>query len=132
MLNYNVYKQIRKHNIIKFSSNSALSLSSASGHGTCQGVSVGYATIRMFINDQAYRITFIITKGFKFDILIGSDFIYGNKAKMDFANNTLTIKKHVVCLKPKNELPKCSLLEVASLHYIEPYSVAHIKVRSKG
>ena len=129
MLNYNVYKQIRKHNIIKFSSNSALSLSSASGHGI---KSVGYATIRMFINDQAYRITFIITKGFKFDILIGSDFIYGNKAKMDFANNTLTIKKHVVCLKPKNELPKCSLLEVASLQYIEPYSVAHIKVRSKG
>ena len=106
-----------------------MSLHSASGHTV---KSFGKATIKMCIDNDFYTVEFVITDGFKFDILIGSDFIYRHKALLDFANNTMILNKKIICLRPKHELSKCGLLQVTSFQSIEPYSISHIEVRSKS
>ena len=86
----------------------------------------------MSINGERYTVNFILTKGFRFDVLLGSDFIYEQKAKLDFEQNTMIIGKKVILLKCKHELPRCSLLEVTTTQDIAPYTITHIEVRPRS
>ena len=131
LIDWSVFDKIPCRNIVKFARNNISPLNSASGHNI---ETIGKATVRMSMNGQYYVLNFILTKGFKLEVLIGSDFIYDHGAKLDFANNTMIIKNKVIILKSKNELCTCSLLEAVHFQNIEPYSIAHIqvKVRSKS
>jgi len=129
LMDFRVYKQIGRKSIINYEQNVPILLNSASGHNI---KAVGKVIVKMYINDIPYNTAFVLTTGFKFNILIGSDFIYKNKVKLDFANNTMLLNNKVVCLKPKNELSKFSLLHVTSNQRVEPYSVAYIQVRSNN
>ena len=86
----------------------------------------------MFIDNHPYAVDFILTRGFKFDILLGSDFIYKHKAVLDISRNTMIINKKILCLRPKNELKQCCIVEATSFQQIEPYSITYISVRSKN
>ena len=127
-MDISVYKLIHSKFIVSSERNVPLLLNSASGHNIR---ALGKATVKMFINNRPYNTEFVLTSGFKFNILIGSDFIYKNNIKFDFANNTMLLDNKVICLKPKSELSNISLLHVTSTQRVEPYSVAHIEVRSK-
>ena len=127
-MNKRVYDKIDRKNIINLKKNSNVLLKSASGHDI---IAFGEALIKMFINGDCYTVSFILTDNFKFDILLGSDFVYKYKGVLDFANNTMILNKKVIRLRPKHELPKCGLLQVTTLQYVEPYTVSHIEVRSK-
>ena len=71
-------------------------LNSASGH---EIKSLGKATIIMQIKGDHYKVNFILTKGFKFDVLLGSDFIYEHNASIDFQQkNVMIIKNKVIIL----------------------------------
>ena len=108
--------------------NKTVPLKSASDHAI---KSVGRASVYMYINGSRYITNFILTDGFKFNVLIGSDFMNDTKAKLDFENNTMIIGNRIICLRNKFDVPDCSLLEAASTQYVDPYSVTHIKVRSR-
>ena len=127
-MNITVFHKISKKNIIRHSHKITVALNSASGHKI---KAKGSVTVQMYIDNVPYTTDFILTDGFKFDLLIGSDFSYKHKAKLDFTHNTLTINKRTICLKPKSEIGRHSLLISSSLQYIEPYSVAHIETSSK-
>ena len=127
-MDFNVFKYIDQKHILNNWKNTNVILSSASGHGID---SYGLVTINMFIEGQPYAVDFILTRGFKFDILLGSDFIYKHKAVLDFSKNTMVINKKIICLRPKNELKQCCILKAASFQQIEPYSISYIEVRSK-
>ena len=127
-MDFNVYKYIDTEHILNNWKNTNVILSSASGHGID---SYGLVTINMFIEGQPYAVDFILTRGFKFDILLGSDFIYKHKAVLDFSKNTMVINKKIICLRPKNELNQCCILKASSFQQIEPYSISYIEVRSK-
>ena len=96
ILNWSVFKTIPQSNVIHICKTKCIPLNSASGHGI---KSIGSATVRMYINGVPYVVDFVLTSGFKFDILIGIDFVYQQKAKLDFENNTMIIGKKIICLK---------------------------------
>ena len=85
----------------------------------------------MQIKGEHYKVNFILTKGFKFDVLLGSDFIYEHNATIDFQKNVMIIDKKVIILRCKSELPLCNLLEASRSQIIEPYTVTHIEVKSR-
>ena len=62
--------------------------------------------ISMQINGEPYKVNCILTKGFKFEVLLGPDFIYEHNA------NVMIIKKKVILLRCKSELPHRNLLEI--------------------
>ena len=128
LLELSVFHKIEKRNIVTFLMNKTVPLKSASDHAI---KSVGRASVYMYINGSRYITNFILTDGFKFNVLIGSDFMKDTKAKLDFGNNTMIIGSLVICLRNKFDVPDCSLLEAASTQYVNPYSVTHIKVRSR-
>ena len=128
LLELSVFHKIEKRNIATFLMNKTVPLKSASDHAI---KSVGRASVYMYINGSRYTANFILTDGFKFNVLIGSDFMNDTKAKLDFGNNTMIIGNRVICLRNKFDVPDCSLLEAASTQYVDPYSVTHIKVRSR-
>ena len=128
LLEMSVFNKIDKKHVVQVWKDKSVSLHSASNHDI---KSHGKVLVHMFINGTRYNITFVLTSGFKFEVLIGSDFIYEQKAKLDFESNTMIIGKRIICLRSKYNLPTCSLLEVTSYQHIEPYSVTHIRVRSK-
>ena len=129
LLDLSVFRKIPAKNIIKFWKDRTTPLNSASGHGI---KSVGKASVMMSINGERYTVNFILTQGFRFDVLLGSDFIYEQKAKLDFEQNTMIIGKKVILLKCKHELPRCSLLEVTTTQDIAPYTITHIEVRPRS
>ena len=128
LLELSVFYKIDKKNVIKPVMDDTVPLKSASNHDI---KSVGKTSVHMFINGSRYIVNFILTRGFKFNVLIGSDFMNDTKAKLDFGNNTMIIGNRVICLRNKFDVPDCSLLEAASTQYLDPYSVTHIKVRSR-
>ena len=85
---------------------------------------IGKATISMQIKGERYKVNFILTKGFKFDVLLGSDFIYEHNATIDFQKNVIIINKKVIILRCKSELPLCNLLE-ASRSQIMNHTLLH-------
>ena len=129
LLDSSVFRKIPAKNIIKFWKDRTTPLNSASGHGI---KSVGKASVMMSINGERYTVNFILTQGFRFDVLLGSDFIYEQKAKLDFEQNTMIIGKKVILLKCKHELQRCSLLEVTTTQDIAPYTITHIEVRPRS
>ena len=128
-MDFNVYKYINNKYIIDKWKHVKVQLNSASGH---EINSYGKVTINMFIDNHSYAVDFILTRGFKFDILLGSDFIYKHKAVLDISRNTMIINKKILCLRPKNELKQCCIVEATSFQQIEPYSITYISVRSKN
>ena len=86
----------------------------------------------MVIRGVQYIANFILVRNFKFDVLIGSDFIYEHKGKIDFGSNTLIIKNRIIVLRNKRELPGCNLLETLGRQKIEPYSISHLKVQPRN
>ncbi len=131
LLNLSVFKTIPRKHIIHYSKNknTDLKLNSASGHSI---KSVGRTTIVMFIKGSSYKVDFILTEGFKFDILLGIDFVYTQKAKLDFLENTMLIRNRIICLKNKQDIKQCSILESTSLQYIRPYSITHVQLRPRN
>ena len=129
LLEWSIFEQIPRKNILKIWKNTNVPLSSASGH---ELKTVGKAKIYVYINNLRYTINVILTKGFKYQLLIGSDFIYDHKAKLDFENNTMIINNRVILLKCKHELVNCSLLETTGTELIRPYCVTHIDVRPRN
>ena len=86
----------------------------------------------MVIRGVQYIANFILVRNFKFDVLIGSDFIYEHKGKIDFESNTMIIKNRIIVLRNKRELPGCNLLETLGRQQIEPYSISHLKVQPRN
>ena len=119
LLELSVFYKINKKNVIKLVMDDTVPLKSASNHDI---KSVGKTSVHMFINGSRYIVNFILTTGFKFNVLIGSDFMNDTKAKLDFGNNTMIIGNRVICLRNKFDVPDCSLLEAASTQYLDPYS----------
>ena len=87
LIDWSVFENIPSKNILKILKSRSTQLNSASGHGI---KSLGKATISMQIKGEHYKVNFILTKGFKFDVLLGSDFIYEHNATIDFQKITLT------------------------------------------
>ena len=128
LLNWNVFQSIPRKNI-HFWKKKITPLNSASGHNIA---SLGKARIVMVIRGVQYIANFILVRNFKFDVLIGSDFIYEHKGKIDFESNTMIIKNRVIVLRNKRELPGCNLLETLGRQQIEPYSISHLKVQPRN
>ena len=128
LLNWNVFQSIPRKNI-HFWKKKITPLNSASGHNIA---SLGKARIVMVIRGVQYIANFILVRNFKFDVLIGSDFIYKHKGKIDFESNTLIIKNRIIVLRNKRELPGCNLLETLGRQQIEPYSISHLKVQPRN
>ena len=128
LIDWSVFENIPSKNILKIWKSRPTKLNSASGHGI---KSLGKATISMQIKGEHYKVNFILTKGFKFDVLLGSDFIYEHNATIDFQKNVMIINKKVIILRCKSELPLCNLLEASRSQIIEPYTVTHIEVKSR-
>ena len=128
LIDWSVFENIPSKNILKIWKSKPTQLNSASGHGI---KSLGKATISMQIKGEHYKVNFILTKGFKFDVLLGSDFIYEHNATIDFQKNVMIIDKKVIILRCKSELPLCNLLEASRSQIIEPYTVTHIEVKSR-
>ena len=125
LIDWSVFENIPSKNILKIWKSRPTQLNSASGHGI---KSLGKATISMQIKGEHYKVNFI---GFKFDVLLGSDFIYEHNATIDFQKNVMIINKKVIILRCKSELPLCNLLEASRSQIIEPYTVTHIEVKSR-
>ena len=128
LIDWSVFENIPSKNILKIRKSRPTQLNSASGHGI---KSLGKATISMQIKGEHYKVNFILTKGFKFEVLLGSDFIYEHNATIDFQKNVMIIKNKVIILRCKSELPSCNLLEASRSQIIEPYTVTHIEVKSR-
>ena len=128
LIDWSVFENIPSKNILKIWKSRPTQLNSASGHGI---KSLGKATISMQIKGEHYKVNFILTNGFKFHVLLGSDFIYEHNATIDFRKNVMIINKKVIILRCKSELPLCNLLEASRSQIIEPYTVTHIEVKSR-
>ena len=128
LIDWSVFENIPSKNIYKIWKSRPTQLNSASGHGI---KSLGKATISMQIKGEHYKVNFILTKGFKFDVLLGSDFIYEHNATIDSQKNVMINNKKVIILRCKSELPLCNLLEASRSQIIEPYTVTHIEVKSR-
>ena len=85
----------------------------------------------MQIKGAHYKVNFILTERFKFDVLLGSDFIYEHNAIIDFQKNVVIINNKVIILQCKSVLPRCNLLEASRSHIIEPFTVTHTEVKSR-
>ena len=78
---------------------------------------------------------FHVVKCFKYDVLLGMDFLESNKAKIDFEHKTLAIGKHVFVLKeniaeksPQNVM----LAKTKHKRILEPRSVCFVKLGVKS
>ena len=120
LIDWSVVENIPSKNIFKIRKSRPTQLNSASGHGI---KSLGKATISMQIMGRIYKVNFILTKGFKFEVFLGSDFIYEHNATIDFQKNVMIIKNKVIILRCKSELPRCNLLEASRSQIIEPYTM---------
>ena len=80
LIDWSVFDKIPSRNVVKFDRNTISPLTSAAGHVI---ETIGKTTVVMSMNGQYYVGNFILTKGLKFEILIGSDFIYDHGAKCD-------------------------------------------------
>ena len=128
LIDWSVFLNIPSKNILTIWKNEPTQLNSASGHGI---KSLGKATVSMQIKEEHNKLNFILTKVFKFDVLLGSDFMYEHNATIGFQTNAIIIKNKVILLRCKSELPCYNLLEASRSQIIEPYTVTHIEVKSR-
>ena len=85
-MSFNTFQKIPVRSILNYVPSTNHLVTSISEH---QMVILGTATISTYIRDTNFECEYLVIRGFKHDILLGSDFLYQNSASLNFNNFTI-------------------------------------------